>query len=106
MSMALVWVIPVDCRVDIRARRKHVRLQMTVTPTGAITFLKASLRPYLFTSSGASGETLDLVSRLGSSSASVSSPPWRYCLDSRRVPRWQLEFVLAAIQSLGLKGAM
>jgi hypothetical protein len=102
----LVCVVLVDCGVDIRVGRNPVRMQTTATPAGAVTFLKASLRPFLFTSSRASGETLDPIVGSGSGGASVSYPPWRHCLDSRGIPRRQLEFVLAATWSKGLKGAM
>jgi hypothetical protein len=53
-----------------------------------------------------SGETLDPVAGSSSGGVSVSSPPSRHCLDSRGVLKRQLELVLAATRSLGLKGAM
>jgi hypothetical protein len=64
-----------DCGVDIRARRNPVRMQMMAMPAGAVTFLKASFSPFLFTSFRASGETLDPIVGSGNGGASVLSPP-------------------------------
>jgi hypothetical protein len=49
--MALVCVVSMDRGVDVRAGRNPVQMQTTATPVGTVTFLKALLKPYLFTSS-------------------------------------------------------